>query len=107
MIKGLENKYNDKKEIILRGFKVYWRRNNSNIENEEENMSFIISYNGMEAINKFLASKGGFERVVIYKVQEYNMETKEDIDEPLYANDKKGILYQMITDYNDNKKENE
>lgn len=104
MIKGLENKYNDKKEIILRGFKVYWRRNNSNIENEEENMSFIISYNGMEAINKFLASKGGFERVVIYKVQEYNMETKEDIDEPLYANDKKGILYQMITDYNDNKK---
>lgn len=107
MIKGLENKYNDKKEIILRGFKVYWRRNNSNIENEEENMSFIISYNGMEAINKFLASKGGFERVVIYKVQEYNMETKEDIDEPLYANDKNGILYQMIIDYNNSKKENE
>lgn len=107
MIKGLENKYNDKKEIILRGFKVYWRRNNSNIENEEENMTFIMAYNGMEAINKFLASKGGFERVVIYKVQEYNMETKEDINEPLYANDKNGILYQMIIDYNNSKKENE
>lgn len=77
------------------GFNVVYKKKNS----ESINTVFIMSNSYRNAINKVLKIKGGFKKIDIISIQEFDRETMELRCKPVLADDVNGIIYKMKEEY--------
>lgn len=102
MIKGIDSKFVNG-ALQSRGYNIHWKRN---VPNANEEITFIMAFNAHEALNKLLCIKGGFDKISIAKIQDYDRAALCYRGDAITADDENGILYQMIQSWNNSREQN-
>lgn len=89
----MNSKQNNEPKLF--GVNLKWKK----VGSTNEKITFMMCYTYEEAISSLLKIKGGWKKIDIISIQEYDRETNEYRNEPILADDENGIIYQMKKSY--------
>lgn len=80
---------------------IRWRKKDSN----KINYTFIDSFESYRgAITSLLNAKGGFGKIDIMSIQDYDRNIQKCKNEPILADDKNGIIFEMYNEWKNSNK---
>lgn len=77
------------------GFNIVWKKKNA----DKASTTFIMSRSYKSAVQTLLKTKGGFGKIDILSIQEYDRESGQLKNAPVYVDDKDGIIYKMKEEF--------
>lgn len=97
-----EDNINNNERMIIPNYvevMIEWKKKNKSRVYKTSIDSFE-SYKG--AISALLSLKGGFEKIDILSVQDFNKNLNQCINDPIMADDKDSIIYKMYKEWEEN-----
>lgn len=70
---------------------ITWKKIGTN----KEKVSFITCDTHEEALKMFLNVRGGFSKVEVISMQDFDRDLNANVGDPILATDENGIIYQM------------
>lgn len=83
------------------GLNITWRKKNA--KKEYTNITFVMADTYRNALQKLLRIKGGFEKIVIVSIQEYDRITNEYRNDPVTEDDEDGIIFEIYNEWKNSK----
>ena len=82
------------------GVNIIWKKKNST----KENITFTLCTTYKEAIEKLLKLKGGWNKIDILSIQDYDNTTLEYRNYPILSTECDGVIYLMKKEWEENMK---
>ena len=74
---------------------ITWKK----IGTDKEKVTFITSKTNEEALRMFLNVQGGFSKVEVISMQNFDRDLNANVGDPILATDETSIIYQMKKAY--------
>ena len=90
----------DNGSIKTIGVNIIWKKKTST----KENTTFMMCTTYNEAIEKLLKVKGGWRKIDVISIQDYDRETLEYRNYPILSTDEDGVIYIMKKEWEESQK---
>ncbi len=86
--------------IRVIGVNIAWKKKTA----KKENITFMMCTTYKEAIEKLLKIKGGWKKIDILSIQDYDRESLEYRNYPILSTDEDGVIYIMKKEWEESNK---